>query len=81
MVENSCSYKWKADKNGEPVVSIGQLVELDASGLYRCEADCRIRTKPCTVLAMVVSVPEEATVAAPQEGDQSKYLDMEQVSY
>lgn len=56
----SCSYTWKwVDEIEEEVVSNRSTFETSRTGLYKCEAECSIRGKLCTVLYRLVHVSEQ----------------------
>lgn len=56
----SCSYKWKwIDEGHEEVVSTSSALIPSRPGLYKCEAECSIRGKQCTLLSGQILVTEE----------------------
>lgn len=62
----------RTNQSGQVVVSTDQLVRLNGPGLYRCEADCSINTKSCTVSAMFVHVADVASKEEQTAVDQSE---------
>lgn len=55
-----CSYRWKwVDGVHELIVSNDAVLTPSSTGWYKCEAQCNIRGKQCTVLSKLVHVLEQ----------------------